>query len=89
MRTDKFNKVGNEYADILAEPYEPGDKHARYIYSQTPKAVIAAIAVSMLTLRTEQGLSDVPREFVREWWTLYENGIVPQKPPFPKPAEVL
>ena len=56
------------------------------LYTDCPKAVFAAIAVSSLT----QGgdfLEEATARLAEEWWILYENGIVPQKPPGPKPAD--
>ena len=50
------------------------------LYRQTPKAVFAAIVWSY----TSSG-GDVPenaiQNFLEEWKILYEQGIVPQKPP--------
>ena len=49
------------------------------LYAKTPKAVFAAIAYSGAS-----GGGDYPdraiENFLHEWWTLYHNGIVPQKP---------
>jgi len=62
-----MNKTMNEYALQLGELYE------------APKAVIAAIAVSLLSCGGDQ-LSQAKERFVKEWQTLNENGIIPQKP---------
>lgn len=63
------SKKSNPYADLI-DPV---------LYAQTPKAVLAAIVVSLLS-----GGGDDPRylnERIRaEWQALYDNGIVPQKP---------
>ncbi len=65
----RVNATGNAYADRLGEWYD-----------EIPKAVLAAIAVSALTAGGEQLV--LARERVRaEWQTLYDNGIVPQRPP--------
>lgn len=57
------------------------------LYAKTPKAVLAAVAVSRLSLIDGASLEpdSVSRELLREWWTLYYNQIVPQKPPLPDP----
>lgn len=75
MVTGRGSKLENEYSLALGEVYE-----------KAPKAVFAAVAVSMLTNGGDCFAAAEDR-FITEWWTLYENGIVPQKPPFPKPPE--
>jgi hypothetical protein len=55
-------------------------------YEQTPKAVWAAIAVSALTTGGDF-IEHADRRVRREWWVLYRNGIVPQKPPFADPGD--
>ena len=62
-------KTVNEYSMALEDVYE-----------KAPKAVIAAIAVSCLTTGGDH-LSEAKRLFLKEWQTLYDNGIIPQKPP--------
>jgi len=62
-------KVGNDYADRLEE-----------IYDKVPKAVLAAIAVSSLTVGGDY-LEEAKARLVYEWDILYKNGIVSQKPP--------
>lgn len=61
-------KVRNSYANMLNG------------YRETPKAVFAAVALS-LAMRL---CDDDPREAAdlidREWATLHANGVVPQKP---------
>ncbi len=49
------------------------------IFEDIPKAVLAAVAVSALTDGGER-LSEATSAVVREWLTLQECGIVPQKP---------
>lgn len=44
-----------------------------------PKAVLAAVAVSLLSGGGDR-LELVALQLAAEWSTLYENGIVPQKP---------
>ena len=53
------------------------------LFDACPKAVIAAIAVSVLTVGGDE-LAMASSRFLAEWWTLYDNGIVPQRPPFPR-----
>jgi hypothetical protein len=63
-------KIGNEYAQKLSTRY-----------SSTPKAVIAAVAVSLLMKECDNGdYSGVLDAFVKEWAILHINGIVAQKP---------
>jgi hypothetical protein len=66
-----INKTMNEYAGAV------GGK----LYGRTPKAVFAAVAVSMVTNGGDH-LNNARRLFLEEWWILHEAGIVPQKPPF-------
>jgi hypothetical protein len=65
-------KAMNDYAVQLCD-----------YYSKAPKAVIAAVVVSFLInhFQTEQGTGEVAHAFLKEWETLYQNGIVPQRPP--------
>jgi hypothetical protein len=63
------NKIWNEYNRLLSEGG---------LYEETPKAVFAALAVSALT---RGDLSKAKQAILAEWLVLYENGIVPQKPP--------
>lgn len=62
-------KISNEYAKELGE-----------LYAKTPKAVFAAIAVSVLTQGGEQ-LEEAKAKLLEEWDILYGNGILTQKPP--------
>jgi hypothetical protein len=68
------SKLLNEYANSLDAD----------LYEKAPKAVFAAVAVSALTCGGDY-LNHAHRRVLAEWWALYENGIVPQRPPFPKP----
>lgn len=68
-------KTFNQYAELVAD-----------IYAATPKAVFAAIAVSFANISAEDNLSKARDGVVEEWWLLYLNGIVPQKPPVPQPS---
>ena len=49
-------------------------------YEKTPKAVIAAIAVSFALLRSEDNWDKAIERLTDEWQVLHDNGIVPQKP---------
>lgn len=63
-------KIGNEYAQQLKAGY-----------AKTPKAVLAAVVVSLLVERSgEEDFDGVLDDFVQEWAVLYQNGIVSQKP---------
>jgi hypothetical protein len=70
-----INKLHNEYAAEVG-----GD-----VFEKCPKAVFAAIAVSALTLGGDY-LEETRQRVIAEWWALHDNGIVPQKPPFPRPV---
>lgn len=64
-------KKSNEYAQEFPN------------YTGTPKAVIAAIALSLAQRIVDSGQE--PADVIREEWTaLYDNGVVPQKPPATK-----
>jgi hypothetical protein len=63
-------KIGNEYA-----------RHLKARYASTPKAVLAAVVVSLLVKQSgNEDFAGVLDAFVKEWATLNANGIVPQKP---------
>jgi hypothetical protein len=55
------------------------------LYDATPKAVLAAIAVSALTCGGDQ-IEHAHDRVLSEWWALYEAGIVPQRPRKPRPS---
>lgn len=64
------NKRGNDYY------LQAG----RDLYEDCPKAVWAAIAISLLSF----GGDELPRareRILHEWMLLHQNGIVPQPPP--------
>jgi hypothetical protein len=61
-------KVGNEYASVLGD-----------LYTDIPKAVFAAMAVSALTCGGDH-IEEAQANIVREWWALYNSGVVTQKP---------
>lgn len=64
-------KIGNEYARMLERDY-----------ARTPKAVLAAIAVSFaIHLQDEEDLSKARGQVMAEWAALHAAGIVPQAPP--------
>ena len=56
------------------------------LYAATPKAVFAAIAVSYATCGGDY-IERARENVLLEWWFLHENGIIPQRPPCPKPPE--
>lgn len=63
-------KHSNEYAQLL-----------RW-YSDIPKAVLAAICVSLVArCGSELQPTAVERAVLDEWLVLHQNGIVPQAPP--------
>ncbi len=84
QRPGGIAKIGNGYATAVnAMPGDPAK--VRDLYNAIPKAVWAAIAVSFGTRGGD--LLDEAREIVlREWWVLYQNGIVPQKPCCAEPS---
>jgi len=62
-------KQGNEYAKLI------------HNYEKMPKAVLAAIAASFAVVYSgEDDLSKAHDIVNAEWLTLYQAGIVPQKP---------
>lgn len=64
----------NDYARALLERGEND------LFTDCPKAVCAAIAVSALTCGGEY-LEKARSRFALEWKRLHDAGIVPQKPP--------
>ena len=62
-------KRGNEYLGAVT------------IYSSTPKAVWAAIAISYASAGGDNLSSVVEERILQEWTALWYSGIVPQKPP--------
>lgn len=70
--TARFNgyKLGNAYARELGDAY-----------NAMPKAVLAAIAVSLASCGGDR-LDEARQAVIDEWWALHNAGIVPQKPPF-------
>lgn len=67
MKRSGYAKTMNEYATLL--PF----------YATTPKAVLAAIAISALT-NGGAYLDDAALLVAREWGLLHDNGIVRQRP---------
>lgn len=49
------------------------------VFDKIPKSVWAAIAISALTAGGDR-LPESTDEVIHEWWMLYYNRIVPQKP---------
>ena len=70
MKHISFNAKSNEYVDVI--PLE--------VFEKTPKAVWAAIAISLATCGGDR-LDDAARAVVHEWALLNQNGIVPQSVP--------
>jgi hypothetical protein len=68
-------KLQNEYARLLGN-----------LFADTPKAVFAAIAVSYATGGGDW-LDKASENVLREWWVLYDNQIIPQRPRLPRPPE--
>jgi hypothetical protein len=64
----------NEYAAALGG-----------LYATTPKAVFAAVAVSVLT-GCRDDLDEARELMVKEWRLLHGLGIIPQAPPPPTQA---
>ena len=50
-------------------------------FDECPKTVFAALAVSRELLVNGENSEAVEAGLLSEWQSLYENGIVPQKPP--------
>lgn len=69
-------KLTNEYAHALDDRF----------YRTIPKAVLAAIAVSYAS-EGGDNLADAQERVREEWGILYDNGIVPQKPPAKVPTQ--
>lgn len=65
----------NVYADAIGD-----------MIDRIPKSVLAAIAFSYASCGGDDFQAGV-QNLIREWWVLYQNQIVPQKPPFPQPAD--
>lgn len=65
-----LNKL-NQYTDLLPAG----------MLANTPKAVFAAMLVSEYLNRLNISPEDLGKAVLEEWQTLYENGIIPQKPP--------
>lgn len=61
-------KKMNSYAESLGD-----------LYDKVPKSVLAAIAVSALTVGGDY-LDEARARLLAEWKALHENKIVPQKP---------
>lgn len=60
----------NQYQRLIGET----------LYAKTPKAVLGAIVASVYSDGGDNP-EDVPRLLLEEWQILYDEGIVPQKPP--------
>lgn len=75
MMNGRGIKLSNTYADAVKD-----------IYEDCPKAVFAAIAVSLATCGGDH-LDSAEQLVIEEWQILYDNGIVPQKPPSLYPVD--
>lgn len=65
-------KTSNDYAAALDQD----------LYADTPKAVFAAIAVSLIiSLGAPNDEREIAEWLVTEWDVLHQNGIVPQVVP--------
>ena len=53
------------------------------LYAETPKAVFAAIAASLLLNHSGEDFANLDAAIVAEWAVLHSNGIVPQTAPRP------
>lgn len=49
-------------------------------YHNIPKAVIAAVCISLILKNHDEDINMVEEDFKHEWEALYMNGIVPQRP---------
>lgn len=61
-------KTHNEYSRLFPD------------YATTPKAVIAAIAMSLAARMDGRDIEEVGSLISQEWYILNENDIVPQRP---------
>lgn len=61
----------NEYSKLLISDF----------YSVCPKAVFAAMAVSLMVNHCSHSFDAVTRALLQEWYILHMQGIVPQCPP--------
>ena len=61
-------KVSNEYALAIPD------------YDKMPKAVLAALAMSLALRLSADDFQEARRLLHEEWVALYDAGIVPQKP---------
>lgn len=64
-------KKYNEYSEMITDG----------LYDKTPKAVFAAIVVSEYINRLNLEPAELNQAILVEWQTLYQNGIIPQRPP--------
>jgi len=64
---------------VVKQENEYNQSLSREVYDGCPKAVFAAIAVSLATTGGDY-LEEAQERIISEWWALYDNGIVKQKP---------
>jgi hypothetical protein len=69
-----INKLHNEYAEALND--------AGRLFENTPKAVLGAMVVSLMTCGgdTIDDTGALRERFLEEWAALHNCGIIPQKP---------
>ena len=63
-------KKRNEYQETISPA----------LYARTPKAVFAAIAVSLLANHSGVSFDQIDQAIRDEWVVLHANGLVPQPP---------
>ena len=68
-RPNGIVKTTNDYSDTLS----------RSVFERTPKAVFAAIAVSLMANDRNVPFDQIDAAILEEWAVLNRNGIVPQK----------
>jgi hypothetical protein len=61
-------KISNDYQKLISN------------YDKIPKAIFAGIVVSFLLNYQGIEFENIDKAIIDEWRTLYENGIIPQKP---------
>jgi len=61
-------RKGNNYVDVIPKMFE-----------RTPKTVFAAIAISLASSGGDH-MDDINEKLLYEWYLLWTNGIVPQRP---------
>ena len=65
-----LKNLSNQYVEAITQE----------LYDKTPKAVFAAIAISLLSNGGDR-LEEAQAGILCEWYALYNNGIIPQSIP--------